>query len=173
MTALPKHIYSKKGVFYFQRRNWPTVRLTAQSLGEELMAERDAILNAPVAKLPPTQKAGEFESPDGGCHFKAMDASAKKRSARNDRQHDLPQGWAREQHLRQGGKCALTGVAFAKTRIKHAPHAPSIDRIDGALGYTPENCRLVTYIANCAKNQFAEAEFYAMCFAAIQHKAGL
>lgn len=171
MSALPKHVYDKKGVLYFQRRGWPTQRLHALPGTPEIAAEVDKILATPLP--PPSPRANVFEMPDGTCHFRGMEVSAKKRAASKGRANDLPDGWAKEQFARQGGRCAMTGVAFVKSRFKHAPLAPSIDRIDSTLGYTPDNCRLVTYIVNCAKNQFTEAEFYAMCLAAIKHKAGL
>jgi hypothetical protein len=62
---------------------------------------------------------------------------------------------------------ALTGEAFHKDRLRRSPRAPSIDRIDSKKGYTPDNCQLITYIANCAKNQFTVDEFVRMCRAVV------
>ena len=167
---LPRNIYNKHGNLYFQRRGWETVRLKAGPTDTTIEEERAAIIEAQSARLPPSKDV--FETPNGECHFKMMEVGAKKRAVKNAREYTLPSDWMRQQFKRQGGKCALTGMQFIKSRLKHAPLAPSIDRIDSAAGYTPENCRLVTYIANCAKNQFSENEFYEMCLAAIIHRMG-
>jgi hypothetical protein len=36
---------------------------------------------------------------------------------------------------------------------------PSIDRIDSSKGYTPDNCRVVLWIINQAKNDILEDDF--------------
>jgi hypothetical protein len=38
---------------------------------------------------------------------------------------------------------------------------PSIDRIDSSKGYTPDNCRVVLWIINQAKNDISEDDFQA------------
>lgn len=166
-----KHVYPKKNGLYFQRRGWPTIKLQSEAGTAELRDEVAAILRSPPPVPMPQPKPGQLAF--GPEHSKALETSARKRAVRMARDYGLPEGWVDEQIRRQRGRCALTGVAFVRNRIKHAPLAPSIDRLDSTKGYTPENCRLVTYMANCAKNQFSEAEFYAMCLAAITYKAGL
>lgn len=50
-------------------------------------------------------------------------------------------------------RCAVTGVLFSTEKISgRAPFAPSIDRVDSAKGYTPDNCRVVCVAANYAMN---------------------
>jgi hypothetical protein len=46
---------------------------------------------------------------------------------------------------------------YEPTGKKRAPFAPSIDRIDGALGYAPGNVRVVCFAANCAMNEWGES----------------
>lgn len=66
--------------------------------------------------------------------------------------------------------CAVSGMPMRKDRKKRSPHAPSIDRINSAEGYTPGNCRLVCYIVNCGRNMFTDAEFMEMCEAVVAQR---
>lgn len=57
------------------------------------------------------------------------------------------------------GKCMLTGVPWDyKTYMlkNKRPWIPSLDRIDSKLGYTKENCRLVSWAVNVALSDFGE-----------------
>jgi hypothetical protein len=73
--------------------------------------------------------------------------------------------------MAQRGLCALTGVRLdltAKKKLMRNPDRPTLDRIDTSLGYVPGNCRLVTLIANVARCDFGDDEFYRMCEAALR-----
>lgn len=58
----------------------------------------------------------------------------------------------------EAGCCEVTGIPFflkhhtEKSTFKH-PFAPSLDRIDPAKGYTPDNVQVVVWIYNAAKGQ--------------------
>ncbi len=58
----------------------------------------------------------------------------------------------------ENGHCEATGIRFVldlpETPGKHHPYAPSIERIDSSIGYTNENCQVVTYAFNSMKNQW-------------------
>jgi hypothetical protein len=78
--------------------------------------------------------------------------------------HDL---MSREEYevmwMRSGGKCELTGITFS-TRPEGSqeavwPWGASIDRLDNARGYEPDNCRLVCIAMNLALHQFGEGVF--------------
>lgn len=56
----------------------------------------------------------------------------------------------------QNGRCALTGVEM--TRTTHDPTKASIDRIDSAKGYTLDNVRLVTWMANKIKSNLTDQQ---------------
>lgn len=68
----------------------------------------------------------------------------------------------------QKAKCALSGVAFSFEQSGNGkrPFAPSIDRINPAIGYVLGNIRIVCQMANIARNSFTDDEFYTMCRAA-------
>lgn len=56
-----------------------------------------------------------------------------------------------------GFRCAVSGVAFAKSFVgygKRDPWAPSIDRIENRQGYTLENVRVVCLAANIAMSDW-------------------
>ena len=109
-------------------------------------------------------------APDGENYFKAMFRAARARANRNSRPFTLPDNWMFEQYRRQDCRCAISGLTMLKTQAKHDPWAPSIDRIDPEQGYTPENCQLVCYAVNTAKNQFSMEVLLTVC-QAIANKA--
>jgi hypothetical protein len=63
--------------------------------------------------------------------------------------------------------CSLTGLKFRPKENKHFrnPFAPSIDRINSAVGYVPGNLRIVAYCVNCAMNEWGLETFHEMCSA--------
>lgn len=159
---LPRYVYVRKGYTYFERAGHRCRRLRAAPGTPEFQAEYEAALqNMNVLAV--------GREPVEDAHFSMMESQAKKRARKYGRDYTLPPGWAKAQYERQDGRCAMSGMYMAKDRKKHAPHAPSIDRKDSRKGYTPDNCRLVTYMVNCAKNQFTERELLEMCRALIAH----
>lgn len=160
---LPPYVYQKPAGLYFQRRHWQTVRINAEPGTPAFWAEYEAILHGPVV----SKGDHPMTTPGGSCHLSAIEAAARKRAARRGLECTLPAGSAHAQFKRQSERCAVSGLRMYKDREKHAPWAPSIDRKDSARGYTPNNCQLVAYIVNCARNQFTDAEFLAMCRAVV------
>lgn len=59
---------------------------------------------------------------------------------------------------RSGGCCEVSGIAFDERPAdgRRRPFAASLDRINSALGYTTDNCRMVTVIANFAMHEWGE-----------------
>jgi len=66
----------------------------------------------------------------------------------------------------QDAKCALTGwdISFPETGHPQMASA-SIDRIDSAFGYLPENIQLVDKRVNMMKQQYSQDEFISVCLA--------
>lgn len=75
--------------------------------------------------------------------------SAKARCKKSDVAFSLTPAWAKE---RWTGKCEITGIEFVVSK-RPAPFlfSPSLDRIEPAQGYTPENCRFVLFAVNAMK----------------------
>ena len=96
-------------------------------------------------------------------YFRLRENAAKQRAKSVGRDYTLPPFWAADQYIRQKGLCALSGVPMRKAVGLMDPFCPTIDRIDSAKGYTPENCQLVALQVNLAKNNMSEADFIRMC----------
>lgn len=162
---LPRYVYRRGRARrpYFCYRGGPNIRMWEEPGTSEFWQEYDFLRR----KSCPDNLI-HFLTPDGRDHFTAMERSARNRAKRNGREHALPVGWMRERFEEQHGRCAVTALPFEKGNRKHAPYAPSIDRKDSAKGYTPENCQLVCYMVNCARNQFSDYEFLRMCRAVVR-----
>lgn len=65
---------------------------------------------------------------------------------------DLTAEWIEEKIA--AGVCSVSGIQFNLGARGHHPMTPSIDRIDHSKGYTMDNCRVVAFIFNLARNQF-------------------
>jgi hypothetical protein len=68
----------------------------------------------------------------------------------------------------QGGKCPFThrNLILRKTyreSLGNSTDRASLDRIDSEQGYTPENIRWVSVIAQYAKNTFSDDELIKFC----------
>lgn len=67
---------------------------------------------------------------------------------------------------RQDYRCAVSGLPFDTDLPGHNlrnPFGPSIDRLDCAKGYTPDNIRIVCVIVNLALNSFGDEALLKMC----------
>jgi hypothetical protein len=62
----------------------------------------------------------------------------------------------------QEGRCALSNTVMThhKDGQGRHDHNASIDRINPALGYTPENVQLVSYRANIMRHDLSEGMFH-------------
>ena len=95
---------------------------------------------------------------DAATWLKDALANARGRTAKSGRSMDIDLPFLLELWEAQGGRCAVSGIAFSdelheKAFVKR-PFAPSIDRIDCSGGYTRENVRLVSRVANFAMGEW-------------------
>lgn len=66
----------------------------------------------------------------------------------------------------QEGRCAVSGLKFDPHPSRDGranPFRPSIDRIDCAKGYTPDNVRLVLVAVNCGRADFPDETYIQIC----------
>nr|WEM05543.1 endonuclease [Ralstonia phage BOESR1] len=89
--------------------------------------------------------------------------AARQRAKVKGLEFSITQDWVEERL--QAGRCEVTGIPFDFTfnRI----WSPSLDRVDNALGYTPENTRMVVFIYNSAKNTGTDADVLQMATALV------
>lgn len=146
------------GYYYRPSPHHRTIRL-----GKTLAVAREKMRRVRRGEVKLTRT---IESPEGSPE--ALDAyrlkrlrrqvissiRARSRGAPCLTYEDFDRLWARA-----GGRCELTGIPFSFDKQPHhwkRPFGPSVDRIDNARGYTPENCRLVCTAVNLALNEFGE-----------------
>jgi hypothetical protein len=112
----------------------------------------------------PTRVRGRLTGKALGWNMSRIVMDAQKRAKKKKIPFDLIDHDVRELFIMSMGKCTLTGIPFRrpegeKIRYRKNPYAPSIDRIDNALGYTRANVRLVCVAINLAMHQWG-LEFF-------------
>jgi hypothetical protein len=85
--------------------------------------------------------------------------AARKRARKKGLEFTITHDWARANFT---GFCALTGLPFAVReevgKSGPGPFSPSLDQIEPAKGYTPDNCRYVLFAVNAFKHVLSDAE---------------
>lgn len=120
--------------------------------------------NTGSARRPP----GRGRWRDDLSPFRSYARSIRKR----DPETDVDVAYLRELWLAQDGRCALSRLELRlpETTANPGPTRPltaSVDRIDHALGYRRGNIRWLSFMANCARNGFTDAELLAFCAAVV------
>lgn len=97
--------------------------------------------------------------------------NATKRAKAAKRKCTLSDDWKRWALAQD--YCPLTGLKLdwtaQRSRSAPGPLAPSIDRIDPSLGYTPDNTRIVCHFANIARSVWTDHEFQLLVLASANH----
>lgn len=100
---------------------------------------------------------------------------ARTRAERKGLAIDIDTKLLMDLFTRQGGACALTGIALETTNRpgqRCNPYAVSLDRIDSRMGYTSGNVRLVVWCMNWMLGEWGESHFEEMAKAFFIKKYG-
>lgn len=97
---------------------------------------------------------------------------SKYRSKKSGIEHSINTDFLKRLYIKQGGKCALSGI----TMLIQAPrdsvdfwYSMSIDRVDSNLGYTEDNVQLVCNSLNLMKKDMPNRLFIDMCREVVNH----
>lgn len=93
-------------------------------------------------------------------------AGAKERARKRLREFTLTKQWVAETYT---GKCQLTGLPFIVSTGLNNAYSPSIDRIDPAKGYTPDNCRFILWAVNRFKMADTDETMFSIASALVAH----
>jgi hypothetical protein len=161
----------REGAKVFERR-METSFSEGDPIPDQLFAEVDAIFGErqdDVLRLRAPRPAKTIKDDPVALSrfFYQMEKSARARAKKYKFRYNITKGWCESEYRRGGMMCAVTGMSFNWTQDKRSPFMPSLDRIDPQVGYIEANCRLVTYICNCAMGQFGEDAFRQMCLDAV------
>lgn len=168
-TKLPPFVHRErtrhgKSVYYVRRGTGPRIRLYAAPGAPEFDEAYSAALEGakwrPKAKpdVPETKNRQRVEA-----HLQRMLWKAAERAKIKGRGFDLDMEWALDQVIASGMRCPMSGIPFfmsvPETNRGVHPYAPSIDRVDSALGYTRDNCRVVVFALNAMMLDWGEEVF--------------
>ena len=149
-----------KTVYYFRKKGTRRVRLAGDYGSPEFWKcyALAASGGLPDRSHDPVQRAKRNEVLL--CIRRALPA-AKHRAKKRGMAFDLTEEWVFKQMERQDFKCALTGIPFLADEVGYRVRAfaPSLDRIDNAFGYTPDNVRIVVFGINAMLSDWGEEVF--------------
>jgi len=117
-------------------------------------------------------KGGEItECADGGLYYKASVIlnGCKTRALKKKLPYNLNKEWFVERVDR--GVCEATGMPIAYAyKGKATPSSPSIDRINNSKGYTKDNCWVVSWAFNRAKNSLSSKALIELAEKIVENK---
>lgn len=147
---LPPCVYEKNGAYYYvKNRRWHYV-------GKDL-----ASLPSVMSTIGPPHKQ-KFYGVEAYIRKTVWPRARSNAGGRRGVQFDLTEDDAVDLSRLAGWRCAVSGTPFSLLEVGHRkqrPYAPSIDRIDSALGYSKDNCRVVCVAVNFALNCWGEEVF--------------
>ena len=96
--------------------------------------------------------------------------SARDRSRYNNLDFNLTVEYLNELWIKQGGKCALSGIEMTfELQNGRTPTNVSIDKIDRTKGYIIGNIQLVCMACNQMKSDLSEKEMYHFCKKVVEY----
>lgn len=155
MLPLPRCVYEKHGAFYYVKRGkWHFLTKDRNEILKQLelqfgIANGDVKYGNNAAKTKPLLK----------LHLATSLTRAKQNAKGRGKEFNITLDSIYDLLDECGGRCAVTGAPFSLdfiSRDGRRPFAPSIDRINSAIGYVPGNVRLVCLAANLAMNTWGE-----------------
>jgi hypothetical protein len=109
-------------------------------------------------------------------YFSKLVVQIKARAKRKGLKFDLTVEFLEQLLSEQGGTCYLTNqpltpsVGGGGLRSTGA-NVATVDRLNSLEGYTRDNVKLCSYIANTAKNRFTLEEFLMFCKQVVENKS--
>jgi hypothetical protein len=144
----------KRGAFWYARIQRKKRRLEIHLRTQDAA---QAVANAhelvPSAILGRQELLTSSDSIPNEAYYRGMYGDVRARARRNGQEFALTEYDWMELIDRANGRCELTGIVFSLVRTLgayRAPFAPSVDRIDAAVGYTRSNVRFVCCAVNYA-----------------------
>lgn len=102
----------------------------------------------------------QFNSPASfnDRRYRNLLVGAKHRSQKFDREFALTLDWLKAVWPTDG-KCPILGIELAwGGGATGRDNSPSIDRLENTRGYTPDNCRVISWRANRLKSDATDEE---------------
>lgn len=162
----PVRLPSLRTVIY---RGKLAVDMLTRGLGRRRMTiaipvSEQATVDAQLAEATGRHEWSPTVTPEVRAVLRARISFAQSRATSRGRAFSLSLDALCDLYDAQEGRCAITGLPFdissgSEDDRWRRPFPPSIDRIDSALGYTPENIRLVCAAVNNALGPWGEAVF--------------
>lgn len=109
--------------------------------------QKTAAYTKRVAKYKADRRTRKTEDPIGRWAEMALSAS-RARAKKSGLEHTLTHGWL---VANAPAACPLLEEPLQYNNTRTASFSPAVDRIDNEQGYTPENCWVVSMIANRIK----------------------
>ena len=143
-------------------------------LGRRMFCSRHCTGIANIAQLPDTPRTDHLPKGsvvDEFSPFREYFKLIKRRTAQRNEELRITLEDLKHQWERQAGICPLTGWEMELPRTTDwskypiTPRRASIDRIDSAIGYVPDNIRFVTVMTNFCKNNFTDEDVIDFCHA--------
>ena len=104
-----------------------------------------------------------------GGRSRVLMNNARKRAKQKDLEFTLKVEWVLQKL--NAGVCEVTGLPFSfdlPGKTRNHPFAPSLDRRNPALGYTPDNVQVVVWSYNCMKSEYDEETVYRLAEAVVR-----
>ena len=117
-------------------------------------------------------KGGEVtQCADGNLYYKAsvILSGCKDRALKKKFPYNLNKEWFVERV--EKGICEATGMPIGYSyKGKATPSSPSVDRIDNTKGYTKDNCWVVSWAFNRAKNSLSNKALIELAEKIVENK---